>query len=44
MTREGVDLLRYTNSGRQWLANMYAQLLSEERETPALGMVRRKKA
>jgi hypothetical protein len=44
MTRDGVDLLRYTNSGRQWLANMYAQLLSEERQTPALGVVRRKQA
>lgn len=42
LTREGVDLLRYTDSGRQWLANMYAQLLSEERQTPALGMVRKK--
>jgi hypothetical protein len=44
LTRDGVDLLRYTNGGRQWLANMYAQLLSEERETPAPGMVRRRRA
>ena len=44
LTRDAADLLRFTDSGRQWLANMYAQLLSEERQTPALGMVRRRKA
>jgi hypothetical protein len=30
LTRDGAELLTFTPTGRQWLANMYAQLLAEE--------------
>ncbi|MBM3492403.1 MAG: metal-dependent phosphohydrolase [Alphaproteobacteria bacterium] len=30
LTRDGAELLTFTPTGRQWLANMYAQLLLEE--------------
>ena len=40
MTRDGAALLAYTANGRQWLANMYAQVLAEEHQQPAMGVAR----
>jgi hypothetical protein len=40
VTRDGAEFLKYTPSGRQWLANMYAQVLAEEHLMPALGATR----
>ena len=40
VTRDGAEFLKYTPSGRQWLANMYAQVLAEEHLMPAMGATR----
>jgi hypothetical protein len=40
LTRDGAEFLKFTASGRQWLANMYAQVLAEEHLMPAMGATR----
>jgi hypothetical protein len=40
LARDGAEFLKYTPSGRQWLANMYAQVLAEEHLMPAMGATR----
>jgi hypothetical protein len=40
LTRDGAEFLKHTPSGRQWLANMYAQVLAEEHLMPAMGATR----
>jgi len=38
---EGVRLLRRTQEGQQWVANLYANVFTEEHEAPAYGPERR---
>lgn len=38
--RDGAEYLKYTANGRQWLANMHAQLLAEEHQEPSMGVRR----
>lgn len=40
VARDGAEFLKYTAGGRQWLANMYAQVLAEEHLMPAMGATR----
>ena len=40
---EGVRLLRRTQEGQKWVANLYANVFTEEHEAPAYGPERREK-
>ncbi|MFT7221250.1 MAG: hypothetical protein ACI8Z1_002872 [Candidatus Azotimanducaceae bacterium] len=41
---EGVRLLRRTQAGQKWVANLYANVFTEEHQAPAYGPERREKA